>query len=60
MEGVFMPRSAQPPPIARTQRTNAQAQHTDPPRQVITNEWTYVAAIFDPETVDGLGGPLGW
>ena len=46
---------------ARTQRTSAKAQHTASPRQVITNECTlYMAAIIDPETVDGLGGPLGW
>ena len=57
MEGVFMPGSAQPPHIARTQRTSAQAQHTASPHQVMTNESTlYITATIDPETVDGLGG----
>ena len=62
MEGVFMPGYRNKPHhIARIQRTSAQAQHTAPPRQVITNEWTYMATIIDPETaVGGLGGPLGW
>ena len=59
-----MPGSAQPPAhIARIQRTinSAQAQHTASPRQVTPNEWTlYMATIIDPETVDGVGGPLGW
>ena len=60
-EGVFMPGSAHPPPhIARTQRSSAGAHHAATSRQVITNEWTYMAATIDPETVDGLGGPLGW
>ena len=56
-----MPGSAHPPPhIARTQRSSAGAHHAATSRQVITNEWTYMAATIDPETVDGLGGPLGW
>ena len=60
MEG-FMPGSAPPTHIARTERTSAQAQHTALPRLVITNRWAlYMAAILDAETADGLGGPLGW
>ena len=56
-----MPGPAQPPHIARTQRSSAQAQHTASPRKVITNEWTlYMAASIDPKTVDGLGCHLGW
>ena len=50
-----------PPPYTLTQRTSAAPQHTASPCQVITNEWTsYMAATINPETADGLGGPLGW
>ena len=61
MEGVFISERHNPPHIARTQRTSAQPKHTASLRQVITNECTlYMATIIDPETVDSMGGPLGW
>ena len=51
------------PPIKPAHSALAHRHSTQPPPpgQVITNKWTlYMAAIIDPETVDGLGGPLGW